>query len=117
MKDSTLCCSKCVQAPSAPTDGLVMTLRAVSNSTLGSLGADAAQPHQTMTAACRNHFERVVFASQATEFTIGSYCTGAVELRNSLGARFGVELPATVTFDYPTITTLAGYLAGVLPLD
>lgn len=38
---------------------------------------------------------------------------GAVELRNSLGARFGIELPATVTFDYPTVATLAGFLAGV----
>lgn len=35
----------------------------------------------------------------------------SVELRNSLNAKFGVELPATVTIDYPTILALAGYLA------
>lgn len=27
----------------------------------------------------------------------------AVELRNSVSERFGVNLPATVTFDYPTL--------------
>jgi hypothetical protein len=37
---------------------------------------------------------------------------GAVELRTSLGTRFGTELPATATFDYPTVATLAGFLAG-----
>lgn len=36
---------------------------------------------------------------------------GSVELRNAIGARFGMELPATVTFDYPTIEALAGFLA------
>lgn len=36
---------------------------------------------------------------------------GAVELRNALTSRFGVELPATVTLDYPSISALAGYIA------
>ena len=36
---------------------------------------------------------------------------GAVELRTSLGAKFGVELPATLVFDYPSIAALTGYLA------
>lgn len=37
---------------------------------------------------------------------------GAVELRNALGARLNVDLPATVTLDYPSIGALAGYIAA-----
>ena len=37
---------------------------------------------------------------------------GAVELRNTLQSRLDAELPATLTFDYPTISALAGYLAA-----
>ncbi|WP_305790291.1 type I polyketide synthase, partial [Symbioplanes lichenis] len=36
----------------------------------------------------------------------------AVELRNLLQSRTGRTLPAGVVFDYPTVTRLAGYLAG-----
>ena len=34
----------------------------------------------------------------------------AVELRNELGDKFGMELPATVMFDYPSIKALAGFI-------
>jgi acyl carrier protein/NADP-dependent 3-hydroxy acid dehydrogenase YdfG len=37
---------------------------------------------------------------------------GAVDLRNSLAEAFGVELPATVTFDYPTPADLATLIAS-----
>lgn len=37
---------------------------------------------------------------------------GAVELRNTVAAKFGVELPATVTFDYPTLDALAQFVAS-----
>ena len=40
---------------------------------------------------------------------------GSVELRNSLTAQLGVELSSTVTFDYPTIPTLASYIASLMP--
>ena len=36
----------------------------------------------------------------------------AVELRNNLSGLFGAPLPATVTFDYPSISALAGYIAA-----
>ena len=35
----------------------------------------------------------------------------AVELRNSLAARFGLDLPATLLFDHPSMTAIAGFLA------
>lgn len=34
-----------------------------------------------------------------------------MELRNSLSERFGVEIPPTVTFDYPTLPALSAYIA------
>ena len=37
---------------------------------------------------------------------------GAVELRNALQRRAGVELPGTLVFDYPTITSLATFIGG-----
>lgn len=40
---------------------------------------------------------------------------GAVQLRNEVTAAFGVELPPTVTFDYPTPTAMAAFIAGQVP--
>ncbi len=40
---------------------------------------------------------------------------GAVELRTSLANTFGLDLPATITFDYPTTTALAGYISSQTP--
>jgi hypothetical protein len=40
---------------------------------------------------------------------------GAVDLRNALSTQFAVELPSTVTFDYPTLPALAAFVAGLLP--
>ena len=39
---------------------------------------------------------------------------GAVKLRNALAQRLGADLPATITFDYPTVAAMAGYVAGQL---
>ena len=39
---------------------------------------------------------------------------GAVELRNGIAAKFGIALPSTVAFDYPTPKALALYIAQKL---
>lgn len=39
---------------------------------------------------------------------------GAVELRNALRADFGIEVPATLAFDYPTIKAIAGFVIATL---
>jgi acyl carrier protein len=41
----------------------------------------------------------------------------AVELRNHLQAGAGRPLPSTVAFDYPTIGTLAAFLAHTIGVD
>jgi hypothetical protein len=40
----------------------------------------------------------------------------SVELRNSVSSKFGLELPATVTFDYPSIEALAEFVAASVAL-
>lgn len=37
---------------------------------------------------------------------------GAVELKNAVSSKFGIELPATVTFDYPSTAALATFVAS-----
>ena len=47
---------------------------------------------------------------------VGLDSLGAVELRNALSARYSLDLPASLLFDYPNISTLSKYLlAAVQP--
>ena len=41
---------------------------------------------------------------------------GALELHGALSAKFGIELPATLTFNYPTVSALAAYLMDQMAL-
>ena len=40
---------------------------------------------------------------------------GAVELKNSLEGRLGLQLPGTLVFDYPSAAAIAGYVETLLP--
>jgi hypothetical protein len=42
---------------------------------------------------------------------------GLVELRNIVSTKFGVELPATVAFDYPSVDALARFVVQQTPGD
>lgn len=47
--------------------------------------------------------------------TCPGLCAGAVELKNTLQNSLSMELPATLTFDYPTIGELVRFLAESVP--
>lgn len=52
-------------------------------------------------------------ADQTPFMEAGLDSLGAVELRNALADQLGVALPATATFDYPTIDAMATYISGL----
>ena len=41
---------------------------------------------------------------------------GAVELRSAISSAFGLELPSTFAFDYPTHTAMAAYIVQAMAL-
>ena len=45
---------------------------------------------------------------------VGLDSLGAVELRNALSQHFELDLPATFTFDYPSVRAMSGFISSLL---
>ena len=81
-----------IQATSVGTRGNISTIIAHLSEVITELLGETISPDQPLMAA-------------------GLDSVGAVELKNAVSSAFGIELPSTVTFDYPSVQALAGFIA------
>ncbi|NUW42253.1 SDR family NAD(P)-dependent oxidoreductase [Nonomuraea rhodomycinica] len=102
--------------PGAPAQGPGLAER------LAALAEPEARAH--LTALVRSHVATVLAHSSPEQVDVerafnelGFDSLTAVDLRNRLNAETGLRLPATLVFDHPTVTALAGYLYRTLAPD
>ena len=55
-------------------------------------------------------------AEEPADLQAGLDSLGAVELRTAIGSAFGLELPSTFAFDYPTQAAMAAYVLQAIAL-
>ena len=104
-----------------PLSDALHTQKVAQDLSIQSSSALPAQPADTIIlhADVRAELQAVVESMLGTSVSmdqplmeVGLDSLTAVELRNTVGNLFGTELPATVIFDYPSISALAGFIAA-----
>ncbi len=102
--------SAAAAAAMAPFSSRVRTFSATTTTTAASIADHASIVAKLSEIAVQILGEAI--APDQPLMAAGLDSVGAVELKNAVSTAFGLELPSTITFDYPTIDALAQYIAS-----
>jgi acyl carrier protein len=99
-------------APAAPAAGPSRRQRAARRSAAAAPAAASAAALQEQVAAAVSSILGTEVQPDAPLMSSGLDSLGSVELRNSLEAALGLQLPPTLVFDYPSTAAIAGFIAA-----